>query len=488
MTESEVPPGTGPDVDLRLEGTGADPIRALVEARARDLAAVVLAARDDLGDGLTELDNSTAGALAEVATRLERLAQAADDRIEASSEVADTVVELARQAELWSSETAARTSQVGHELAMLRQGVETLLGRDGGPAGDLGDQLFGRLDRVEQMVAESVGTTDAMVEPLTALRRLAEESLARSDERHGQVVAALERVDARLAAPGDPGTDESELAGSLRRIEIVTEALADAAEDDAVLPRIEERFDVFTERFEALAARVAGDGQSSTGVAEALNRIEAAVGDLTQRPVGGDGEETATRLGRLEEAAGRLGRLEEAVGRLASGRDDDVERIVTAVEARPDLVVSPDVVAQLAAAIRGPAGGAADGSPVVDQLRVLGDQVEGLRRRIALRARPDSGIDDAAVDAMAAAVASRLGGTDMPRDAAAYSTAPAPATAGRPPPGTPSLAGARASWLAAMAGPAGAEPAPPDPAPTRPNPTAGQPATEGHGAAGEASP
>ena len=379
-------------------GHVGEQLHAVIEGSTREVTSEIRAARGELRDGLTQLEGSTAGALDQVATRVERLAQAAGDRAETTTEVANAVGELGRRGEAWSAQSALESRRIGEQLAGLRERLETLA-------------------------------------------------------ENGPGAARLRHIKERIDAIADATQDQSELLGTLRRVETLVGALADQADQAALAERIDERFDTMDRALDQLArsdsseaAIAALDSQLGNiellagravapertelleTVVERLAAIDRTVGELSDRPPF-DIADAVKRLGRLETAIASLPgelaassapagpgalldsdafrRVEDAVERLAAAQAEDLERILEAVEAQPAPVVPP----------------VPEESVVADQLRALGAQIEGLRRRIALRARPAPALDEATIEALAAAVAKRLDSTR---------TTPAPLQGGSP--------------------------------------------------------
>ncbi|MGH9077183.1 MAG: hypothetical protein ACRDY0_06990, partial [Acidimicrobiales bacterium] len=289
-------------------------LRSVVEARGREVANDLRATRDEMRETLSLLNEATAGSLTDVASRLKRVAQAAEDRADAAGGLTEVVAELTRRSEIWSSESTTRARQFRDQLAEIRDGVETLADR-------------------------AVG-------------------------RGGQ---------------GDRGGGADQVLNRLGQVESVLEALAEAADDDSPLDRLETSIQA---RIDALGHRLADDDAT----------IQA------------------------------LGRMEDAVDRLASAQADDLERILGAVEERLAAMDQGPGLAALVARVED-AVTAARGAPqapvesvVFEQLALLSDQVEGLRRRIALRARP-AVLDQGTIDAVAEAISARLeqGQRPLPR-------------------------------------------------------------------------
>jgi uncharacterized coiled-coil protein SlyX len=187
---------------------------------------------------------------------------------------------------------------------------------------------------------------------------------------------------------------------------------------------------MFPARTDSLQA--AGLGESE----HALRRLERSVAavaadlDKTGRVVQFQLEQLEHLGRRLEDVAGLaaqppqpdLAPIEDELQRLESTRasqTDAISRLGSAVEAQSKATAKvATAVSQLGSQLEsrlnaleqgttvGP--GEAEMAEILDRLQALSDQTQMLRRRIALRARTDQGIDPALVDAVADAVAERL--------------------------------------------------------------------------------
>ncbi|HWG73078.1 MAG TPA: hypothetical protein VG184_03375 [Acidimicrobiales bacterium] len=361
---------------------------------------------EQVGGSLQRVVEQVGGSLQDVINDSTRLV---------TTEIQDAHAELAHRAGTWSTESAERSRQVTAQLTYLSE------------------QLEGLADRPDERVG---ARAEEVLEPLRAsLERIEQAAQVWPDP--ARLGHSLERIDA-LA---DATEDQSELLGTLRRVETVVAALADASDDEAVVARIDEQFDAINQALDqavrsqsgdsALAALDAQLGNIETlvtralgperaelldNVIERLTAIDQAVGQLSDRPAD-EMAEVAARLRRLETAVAdvsreltsaptpavpaaespdpdALRRLEDAVERLATAQAEDLERILDVVEAKPADPAAPQ-------------RGLADAA-VAEQLALMATQIEGLRRRIALRARPAPALDEVTIQALADAVVERL--------------------------------------------------------------------------------
>lgn len=177
--------------------------------------------------------------------------------------------------------------------------------------------------------------------------------------RHERMAAAVEGLHAQQgqAVP----VDLEAMTGGLERIETFLEALVDAADDNS-------------------------DTEKTVA---AMTRIEGRMAEMTRQ-----------REEQSEATKKVLNDLGATVSRLASAQAEDRERIVARIEDelrtfsnQPKPAIDPASI---------------DGS-ALEQMAVLGNQIEALRRRMALRARPEApALDGGALDAIAEAVVARL--------------------------------------------------------------------------------
>ena len=311
-----------------------------------------------------------------------------------STEIQAARAELANRAETWSTESAERSRLVSDQLGSLNDQLQALADRREDRVGARVEEVLAAVERlslgvehVERLVQESsmaarAALTPANFEPLRAsLERI--EQAARDWPDPDRLGHSLERLDA-LA---DATEDQSELLGTLRRVETIVAALADASDDNAVVARIDEQFDAINQ---ALDQSVRSEGRDA-----ALAALDAQLGhmeSLLTRAVTPDRAESPD--------SDTFRRLEDAVERLAAAQAEDLERILEAVEAKSEETAAPQ---------RRPGDTA-----VAEQLGLLVTQIEGLRRRIALRARPAPALDEATIEALAAAVAERLHAASLP--------------------------------------------------------------------------
>jgi hypothetical protein len=178
---------------------------------------------------------------------------------------------------------------------------------------------------------------------------------------------------------------------------------------ESVITRLERRIDEVGRSVRTTVETAASSPDEVTRAA--MSRIERAV--TAQRP-----SDSST--------VKALGEIDQTLGRLAQAQAEDLERVLDAVEGRTDTPDLTPVAAQLERnAIRleraidalrsAPApvappttpSGAGNGE-VLERLEMLGAQIDGLRRRIALRGRSTPALDDAAIEALSRAVAGRV--------------------------------------------------------------------------------
>lgn len=361
-------------------------------------------------------------------------------------------------------------------------------------AGDLDDyrHLHERaLDQIRRSVGEaednirrlsrSVGDMDSKVAALVAAVResgdAVDQMISERDQVSDSLVRSLERIEDTLAEITEGKGASSfarlgEMIGALlgerdrqsavwSQLEQVVVALADDREHEAdVMARLERGISEMTvgrerglaKALARLEARIDEVATSMTGLsgdelAATLSRLDTRLKEMSTDLVVGRDRETAKALAQLS------GQVDGLAGLIAEGRAD-----LSPIEARLNRMsrTAPqpapvdlaglyarldelaDVVARSAS---GPGRGDISGSlpdrqllERFDQLGLqLGEQLEALRRRIALRARATTpALDEATIAAIADAVVARLEGRPSP--AAPVSASSRPSMLAEPPP------------------------------------------------------
>ena len=240
--------------------------------------------------------------------------------------------------------------------------------------------------------------------------------------------------------------DLGPVTGSLDRIETFVEALVDATDGRsdagpivAAMERIEGLEGTIADQLDEAAVKAV---RNLTDAADrAANQIKTALPPVTERSTlaamtrieGRMAEMSRQREEHDEAAQEALDALEETVGRLASAQAEDLERILDTVESAPApqpatlSLSAPDAerLARIEEELRklGRQPKATGVAPDIDgtaleQMASLGSQIEALRRRMAVRARPQAPTLDAeTLDAIADAVAARLAPGSGPSEA-----------------------------------------------------------------------
>jgi hypothetical protein len=273
-----------------------------------------------------------------------------------------------------------------------------------------------RSTRTEPLAAEPVGKTDQRRVSKRSAQGVDKQSLERlehtvaglADDQARLISASLERVESAVAALRD---ERDWQAAVFAQLEEVVTALAEAEKRNQAsltrLARLEDRLDRVVA---ALSDSQKSDSQRAAAPAPSPDRqllaeldirfdeLLAALADQFDTPPGGNDPRV------LEEIQARL---DEVVGLLA--------------ELPGPAAFDEDVVAELSAAVKaleGTALGAADHpasaeehGAIIERLDQLVEQVDGLRRRIAVRAKPGAGpggLDEAILAAIASAVATQM--------------------------------------------------------------------------------
>lgn len=277
--------------------------------------------------------------------------------------------------------TRAATERISRELTGLGTSVAAAL-----------EPVALQLERMAASTAEERDTVGAVADSLDELSaRVATQGEAGA-ERQDALVAALD--DLRTRAAKGAMSDVKAVRTGLSRVEglmeAVLQATAEPSDAEATAARLER------------SVKSISDRVSRTTATAVQNMTEVVEGAMEQmRAVAPEDRPGIAALTRLEEQLVELSSqraqhehateealvgLGERVGQMAEAQADDFERMLDSVENAS------------------PAG--AD-SGVAQQLAGLTEQVESLRRRLAVRARPPA-LDDAAIGALADAVAARL--------------------------------------------------------------------------------
>ncbi len=336
----------------------------------------------------------TAAAVAELATRVDRIADALAAQPQPDPELPSRVADLA--ARLEAAEGSAALEQLGSAVRSLeeRAGAEAALAARV-------DDLAARLDGISRLA--STDDADGLAELAASVGALSArlESLA---EREA-VDAVRARLDQLADAPADPRLEEldakaGELLARLEELSARVEDIpsAPSGDDAGGLAELAASLEALTARVEALAER------------SALDELREELAQLS-RPAGPDLE------GRLELLDGRLGELSGRIEELAA-REPDRGDDAAALRARLEELA--ERLALLEREREGPA--AAADSELQARLAVLAQEVE--------TAREAWSAERAALEERIAALAARLDtATPDGSTAAAPASEPAPAAA-----------------------------------------------------------
>jgi hypothetical protein len=233
-----------------------------------------------------------------------------------------------------------------------------------------------------------------------SLERLEHKVAGLADDQARLISASLERVESAVAALRD---ERDWQAAVFAQLEEVVTALADAETRNQAsltrLARLEDRLDrvvaVLSETQKEPAQ--SPDRQLLAELDIRFDELLAALADqFDPTPRVGDARILDEIQARLDEVVGLL--AEPSPASIDDDTVADLRRAVQAMEAS-----SP-------AAAGDPASGA-DHEAIMERLDQLVEQVEGLRRRIAVRAKPGAGpggLDDAILAAIASAVATQI--------------------------------------------------------------------------------
>jgi hypothetical protein len=342
-------------------------------------------------------------------------------------------------------ESARHAQQVSADIAALSESVADALARVA--------------DRLEQLAVNNHDQQDVVEAVAAALDDVAarlDDLDASNRARHDRMLTAV--ADLRSKRGQAPPVNLEPVTSGLERIETFVEALVDASDDSA---EAGQAVTSAVDRLTALEATIADRlGDATTAVVRELteaaeraaNQIRTAAPPVTERSTlaaitrieGRMAELTRQRDEQDQATNEALEAVEETVSRLASAQAEDLERILDTVERAPD---SPGVTAvslapgdtdrldrieeELRKLSRQPrTAGVAAGidDSAAEQMANLSNQIENLRRRLAVRGRPLApALDAATLDAIADAVAARLvpGAATGPPSGSAAKAAPA---------------------------------------------------------------
>ncbi|MDQ6946030.1 MAG: hypothetical protein M3256_07095 [Actinomycetota bacterium] len=393
----------------RLSSAVSAELATIGQRLTDEVEAVCTQNRSELS-GLGEQLSAQVDATAET-TRADLAAISRRLSTEVETAVASTVVESRQKAEAVTADIAGLGESVADALA----------------------QVADRLERLAMTNSGQRDTAEAVTEALDDVAVRLDDLDSTGRARHDRIVAAVGdlRSKGSNVVPVDLGT----LASRFERIDTFLVALMDANEDST---DNEEKVTAALKRLEGLEATIAEQvSDAATGAVRTLTdaaeraaaQIKAAAPPMVDRSSlaamtrieGRMAELTRQREEHEHAAKGRLDNLEETVGRLASAQAEDFERILDTVENAPPASVSlaasdaqrlARIEDQLRTLSRSPPVGAADGDGTAgEQMAALGNQIEALRRRMAVRARPQAPVLDAnAIETIAEAVAARLTG------------------------------------------------------------------------------
>ncbi|MDQ2754763.1 MAG: hypothetical protein M3R71_04350 [Actinomycetota bacterium] len=418
----------------------------------QEVVAAVTTSGDQLGEGIEALEESTAVALNQVATRLERLAHVADDRANATVTLLDVVKDLDEKAGAASdqaSRTQAAVESVGRQVESLADrpepapvALEPVLAAIAAvqdhlqTLADQPDPDPVNLQPILEAIADASGRVDDLSgrpepEPVdlvpiqVVLRRIEAlvEALAdRSDPNPTDMTPVLDAINDLAGRPDEVAASLDGIRSQLSAVAETASSLIHSAPDKDTL---EAKLDGITTSLKALSPKdeqldrieaAVASPPSTERVAATLERLERAVSTST-----------ASRRNKEDATSAGVARLEETLERLTAAQAEDLERILDTMEdlaptaagdgprrGSETLTRLEEAVTELLSRPAPAGGGPGDSEPVAQQLRALTDQVEALRRRIALRARPAAAIDDATIAAVADAVAARLAAPNPP--------------------------------------------------------------------------
>jgi hypothetical protein len=336
-----------------------------VDHVSRQLAAVtarITEALDTSAKAVRRVEQLASALSVEVA----EIGQAITDEIAGYSSV--TTDEVRSRAKSISTEVARVDKSITQQLEGLAAAVADSYDRPGGGSSE-------GVEEVLETTSEAVGRVEMLVEALV------EASDARPTEISEFTAKTLERLGLTVGARFEASTTTA------------VEAI-DAAVDEAV--------DRAVTQFKEVAPPLVD--RSATA---AITRLEERIAELTRQRADHDQETKAT-----------LDALEETVGRLASAQAEDFERVVDTIEnapPQPSPTASADeerldriekAVADLAGTPPNPPGL----DDVAGQIDAINKQLAALRRRLPVRGRAGTGgLDDRALNELAALIAARIG-------------------------------------------------------------------------------
>jgi hypothetical protein len=313
--------------------------------------------RDALRNQVERIDGEQSARASRISERIDRLVIEVADNVDGAvagleATMTGRLAELG--AKLTELETARRAeiTAIAERLTSRAEAIETkLAGADGAridAVGTLATELSTRLARTDEHVTAEV-----------------ERVAADLPDRFGR----LERA---LAASQVPRELEGTLAALPEQLAVLGTDQVDYADQlherlDQLTARLEQTQSAQADRLAALGTAQGEQREALTAlVTEMLDKWSAAQGRAATR-----GSAAITK--ELERLAAAVDALAERPDSAAPGRDQDIERLETSIA-------------------------------------TLTAGVDALRRRIALRARPEPAIDEATIAAVADAVAARLAG------------------------------------------------------------------------------
>ncbi|MGI8492704.1 MAG: hypothetical protein ACR2NJ_08100 [Acidimicrobiales bacterium] len=418
----EATSASAPGIDVLLAGRTASLQAALasIALRIDTLTTTTTTFRTLMSDRLTDYGEQVNRAQSTTSRDVDeyrRLQERALADIEAAlSETEASVHRLDRTTASVATKVEAVTADLESQLDRLGERMHHELS-------GIADEIRGSVNASSRDLKEGLdsleeSTAGALIEVATRLERLAGRSDgATTDPELRRLLDSVAPLAAAVASFPDTLSPVSEavskVAFSVARVEELTSAIAESSSEEGHTEAMQE----LRRSLDAISADVAELGASGQ---EHLDRaLDQLVDRLGATPSPWTSEGTATALARLENtianlasaqlperdrdppATTALSSLEETIERLSSAQAEDLERILDAIE---DL--NQGLNARLGAAPAGPS----TSEEVMDQLRRLTEQVEAVRRRIALRARPAPAIDEAGIVALADALADRLRG------------------------------------------------------------------------------
>ncbi len=423
-------------------------LRGLVNERMGDVGDVVTRSQTRLSHELeqafdrvqaqttTQLDEALRQARSEMTKNLEdAAATAGGDGARHIDKVATAISsELANVAQRLSDQVGGTSERVGADVSALSDSVA--------------DALTQVADRLEHVALSNHAQQDIVESVAQALDDVAvrfDDLDSSSRSRHERMIAAIE--DLRLKRVQSPPVNLGPVTTGLERVETLLEALVESG--DGTADRVTAAA-AAVERLEGMEATI-GDqfNEAVTGAVRdltetadrATDEIKSAIPPVTERS-------TLVAMARIEDRMAEMTRqrdeqdqatqealdiVEETLSRLASAQAEDLERILDTVENVPPPPAPPRPVPLTLAAAdaqrltriedelrkvnRQPKSAimASDvDSTALEQMAALGNQIEALRRRMAIRGRSETpGLDASTLEAIADAVVARLSPTAL---------------------------------------------------------------------------